>query len=185
MTRRFELGPLLAALGALVLLVALFLAWFGPLSAWDAFEITDLLLAVLALGILIVAAGALLPEVLDVDARWLPWLAGAAFVVVAAQLIDPPPVALGRDRHEGAWLALAGTLLALAGTVLTLGRVSLAVAVEGRERRRRVAAVDHRPPATTEHEAAPAARRASEPLLRRRPAAEEPGGAGGDPDPEA
>jgi hypothetical protein len=175
MTRRFELGPLLAALGALLLLVALFLAWYGALTAWDAFELTDLLLAALAVGGLVVAAAALAPEVFDVDARWLPWLAGAAFVVVAAQLIDPPPIAVGRERHEGAWLALAGTLLMVAGTVLTLGRVSFAVAVEGRERRRRVAAVDHRPPPTSEHEAAPGSARASEPLLRRRERGPDPG----------
>jgi peptidoglycan/LPS O-acetylase OafA/YrhL len=181
MTRRFELGPLLVALGALLLLVALFLSWFGPLTAWDAFEITDLLLAALAAGALALAVGALAPDVLDVDARWLPWLAGAAFVVVAVQLLDPPPVALARERHEGIWLALAGTVLMVLGTVLTLGRVSLAVAVEGRERRRRVAAVDHRPPSTSEHAAVPGtgtgagARRAPESLLRRRDPDPEPG----------
>jgi hypothetical protein len=169
MTRRFELGPLLAALGALLLLVALFLRWYGVLSAWDAFELTDLLLAALAVATLVLAAGALVPELFDVDARWLPWVAGGALVVVAAQIIEPPPVAVGRVRQEGAWLALAGSLLMVAGTVLTLGRVSLAVAVEGRERRQRVAAVDHRPPAPAEEPPSPGPRRTPQPLRRREP----------------
>jgi peptidoglycan/LPS O-acetylase OafA/YrhL len=176
MTRRFELGPLLVAIGALLLLVALFLAWYGALTAWDAFENTDVLLAALGAGALVLAAGALAPDVLDVDARWLPWLAGAAFAIVAVQVIDPPPLTLGRNRQEGAWMALAGTLLMLAGTVLTLGRVSLAVAIEGRERRRRVEAVDHRPPATSEHQAVAGSRRPAEPLPRRRDAEPQPGG---------
>ena len=172
MTRRFEVGPLLVAIGAVLLLIALFLAWFGLRTAWDVFELTDLLLAALALGGLVLSAGALAPEVLDVDARWLPWVAGAALAIVAVQLLDPPPAALARPRSEGAWIALAASALMVVGTVLTLGRVSFAVAVEGRERRRRVAAVDHRGGAATPADApgshSAGGPRPSEPLLRRR-----------------
>ena len=60
------------------------------------------------------------------------------------------------------------------GAVLSLGRVSFAVAVEGRDRRRRVAAVDHRPPPT--ETGAPVAR-SSASLLHPQP--ESRRGAGG------
>ena len=52
MTRRLEAGPLLVTLGALLLLVSLFLNWFtGEVTAWEAFEVWDLVLFVLALGV--------------------------------------------------------------------------------------------------------------------------------------
>ena len=56
MTRRLEAGPLLVTLGALLLLVSLFLNWFtGEIRAWEAFEAWDLVLFLLALGA--IAAG--------------------------------------------------------------------------------------------------------------------------------
>jgi hypothetical protein len=147
-TRRFDIGPVLVAVGALVLLVGLFLDWYGGLNAWNSFEVTDVLLALLGVAGLIAAAGLLVTDAELVDRRALPWIAGAAFVLVAAELINPPPGAGGQHLGLGAWLSFAATLALLAGTFLTFGRVSFAVAVEGRDRRRRVAAVDHRPPPT-------------------------------------
>ena len=72
MTRRFEVGPILVALGAIMLLVSLFMAWYGPLTAWDAFEVVDVLLAVLAVAALVVAAGLLLSDLEFIERRWLP-----------------------------------------------------------------------------------------------------------------
>jgi hypothetical protein len=166
LNRRFDIGPVLVALGALVLLVGLFLRWYGDLNAWDAFELTDVLLAALAVAALVAALGLLAPEAELLDRRVLPWLAGAAFVVTAAELINPPPGAAGQHLGLGAWLSFAAAVAMLVGSGLTFGRVSLAVAVEGRDRRRRVAAVDHRPPPT--ETGAPVAR-SSEPLLRSQP----------------
>jgi type IV secretory pathway VirB2 component (pilin) len=148
LTRRFDIGPILLALGALLLLVGLFLNWYGPYSAWNAFDFTDVALAALAVAGLVAAAGLLLPELEYFDRRALPWIVGAAFVLVAAELIDPPPGASGERLGTGAWLALAGTGVMVAGAVLTFSRVSFAVAVEGRDRRTRVAAVDHQGPPT-------------------------------------
>jgi hypothetical protein len=165
LTRRFDIGPVLVALGAIVLLVGLFLRWYGGVNAWDAFELTDVLLAVLAVAALVAATGLLATEAELLDRRVLPWLTGGAFVVVAAELINPPPGAAGQTLGLGAWLSFAAALAMVVGTVLTFGRVSLAVAVEGRDRRRRVAAVDHRPPPT--ETGAPVAR-SSESLLRPR-----------------
>ena len=172
MIRRFDIGPFVLALGALLLLVGLFLAWYGEFTAWDVFELTDILLAALAVAGLAGAVGLLTPDADYIDRRWLPWIVGAALVLVAASIIDPPPAAAEADRGTGAWLAFAGALLMVAGTILSLTRVSFAVAVEGRDRRRRVAAVDHRPPPT--ETGAPVAR-SSESLLHPRPEESEAG----------
>ena len=144
MTRRFELGPVLVALGALALLVGLFLDWYGPISAWAAFELTDLVLAALAIAALVAAVGLLAPDVAYVDRRWLPAIVAVIAVLVAAQLIDPPPAVADATPQLGAWMAFGAAVAMVAGTVLSLGRVSFAVSVEGRETRERVAMVDHR-----------------------------------------
>jgi hypothetical protein len=143
MTRRFQIGPMLVALGALVLLVSLFLDWYGPLAAWDAFELVDVLLAALALAALVVAVGQMAPEVVDVDRRWLPAIAVAAAVLVAAQL-DPPPAAAELSAGTGAWVAFGAALVMVVGSVLSFGRVSVAVSVDDSDRRERVPVVDHR-----------------------------------------
>ena len=165
------LGPIVLGLGALLVLIALFLPWYGDLSAWDAFELADVLLAALAVAGLAAAIGLLTPEADYLDRRAVPWVVGAIVVVVATEILNPPPTAADLDLDTGAWLALAGALVMVAGAVLSLGRVSFAVAVEGREidRRQRVAAVDHRPPPT--ETGAPVAR-SSTSLLHPRP--EEP-----------
>lgn len=148
MTRRFDIGPVLLALGAILLLVALFLDWYGPLTAWNAFEVTDVVLAALAVAALVAAVGLLAPELEYVEQRFVAWIAGAAFVLVAAELLDPPPAAGGESLGTGAWLALASAVVMVIGTVLSLGRVSLNVAVEGRDRRVHVEPVDHQGPPT-------------------------------------
>jgi hypothetical protein len=173
-TRRFDIGPVLVAVGALVVLVGLFLDWYGGLNAWNSFELADVVLAVLALAGLAAAAG-LLADTELLDRRALPWIAGAMFVLVAAELINPPPGAGGQPLGLGAWLGFAGAVVLLAGTVLTFGRVSLAVAVEGRDRRRRVAAVDNRPPPTETGAPVTPAARSSESLLHPRTEDEDEG----------
>src|SRR4051794_25095591 len=108
MTRRLEAGPLLVALAALLLFVSLFLDWFdGRLTAWHAFEVWDLVLAVLAAAALVMAAGALAPGAGLPGRRWLPGVALAVVLIVVTQLLDPPPAALGDHLGTGAWLALA------------------------------------------------------------------------------
>ena len=158
MTRRLEAGPLLVTLGALLLLVSLFLDWFsGEVTAWEAFEAWDLVLFVLALGSIAAALGLTTQDVDLVDRRFLPAAVTAVAAIVASQILDPPPAAAGQDPDTGAWLALGSAVVMLAGAVLTFGRVHLAFTVEGRDPRRRVAAVDARRPAdptTDSHEAA-------------------------------
>ena len=146
MTRRLEAGPLLVTLGALLLLVSLFLNWYtGEITAWQGFEVWDLVLFVLALGSIAAGLGLTTQENEVIDRRFLPAGVAAVAVVVASQLLDPPPAAAGQDPDTGAWLALGAALVMCAGAVLTFSRVHLSLTVEGRERQR-VAAVDARGP---------------------------------------
>jgi hypothetical protein len=145
MTRRLDAGPLLVTLGAVLLLVSLFLYWYeGNLSAWSAFEVWDVVLLVLAVGGIVLGVGLVVPDAEALDRRWLPVGVAAVAVIVASQIIDPPPAATGRDAAEGAWLALGSALVMCIGAVLTFGRVHLALTVEGRDARHHVSAVDAR-----------------------------------------
>lgn len=150
MTRRIEAGPLLVGLGAILLLVSVFLDWYTPrVTAWDAFELLDLALVALALAALAAAVGILLPDSPVVERHWLPVIVALAAVIVGSQILDPPPGVDG-DPDTGAWLALGAALVLCAGTLLSLGRVSFALTVEGRgDARRRVSAVDARTDPTT------------------------------------
>jgi hypothetical protein len=126
-----DAGGLVATAGAVLLLVSLFLDWYGDdgegFSAWTLFEVIDLLLA----GIALLAVSTFLSR--EVDSRLprapLLLLGGAALVLTASQLIDEPPaVALSEfDLQTGAWLALAGSALLLAGAFMSVARVSFSV----------------------------------------------------------
>ncbi|MEA2296185.1 MAG: hypothetical protein QOE86_3824 [Solirubrobacteraceae bacterium] len=158
--RRIEAGPLVALLGAVVLLVSLFLNFYTPgLTAWRVFEVLDLVLAAAAIvGGLAAAslAGAPIPAI---DARVLGYSAASALVIVVATLLNhPPAVGDTADPDLGLWLALAGSALMAAGALFATARVHVTLTVE--QRRTRVAAVDARPVA--EPEAAPPAPPATE-----------------------
>ena len=146
MPRRLEAGPLLVMLGALLLLVASSCPGSRESStAWDVFEVWDLVLSAFASAAIAAAIGLLTRTSTLVDRRWLPATVPAAVVVVAAsQILDPPPAATGQDpRHRR--LAGAGRRgVMCAGAVLTFSRVRLALTVEGRDQRRHVPAVDAR-----------------------------------------
>lgn len=150
MDRKIDAGALLVAAAALLLVVSLFLDWFGVsgrqgITGWQAFEVLDLVLVCAALAAVAAAVGRL-------DARVLLGAAILAVVVVASQLIQPPPAALGPgvERRIGAWLGLVGALGLLAGAALSAAKIAVTVDVSGRDRRRRVAAVDKREAARTD-----------------------------------
>ena len=130
--RQLDAGAAVAAAGAVLLLVSLFLDWYGDdgqgYSAWTLFEVIDLLLA----GIALIAISTFLSRS-GIEPRLprapLLVLGGAALVLTVSQLIDAPPaVALGEfDIQTGAWLALAGSALLLAGAFMSVARVSFSV----------------------------------------------------------
>jgi hypothetical protein len=130
MARRVNAGEILAALGATLLLVSLFMDWYEPgLSSWTVFEIVDLTLAAIAIGTLVGTVGAWFGR--DVSLRGeraLVFLAAGALIIVAASLIDPPPPALNASPEAGGWLALAGAILMLAGGLLRDLGLSIVVA---------------------------------------------------------
>jgi hypothetical protein len=101
---------------------------------------------------LVIAIGELLPDVEVGDRRWLPAIVLGVAVLVAAEIINPPPAAGGQDPASGAWIAFGAAIVMFIGTVLTFGRVRFAVSVEGRQVRERVPVVDNRQD-TTETEA--------------------------------
>ena len=183
MRERFDAGTGLVAVGAVLLLVSLFIDWYKPGGdAWAVFEALDLALAGAAIcGLLAVAprfgTGGL--------GRALPLIAAAALAIVAIQLIDPPPAVRDSDIATGGWLALAATAIMAGGALLGAASISITVDVRGRERRRRTAAIDAREGAAEAAEAAPAepepprsarrfARREQPPLEPREAVAEEP-----------
>jgi hypothetical protein len=139
---RFDAGTGLVAVGAVLLLVSLFIDWYDPGGdAWAVFETLDLVLAAAAIcGLLALAprfgSGGL--------GRALPLIAGAALAIVVVQLVDPPPAARDADLATGAWLALGATAIMASGALLTAASISVTVDVRGRERRRRAVAIDAR-----------------------------------------
>jgi len=147
---RFDAGTGLVALGAVVLLVSLFIDWYGTAGdAWAAFEIVDILLAAAAAICLV----AVVPRYAGLQ-RAVPPIAYAALFVVAVQILDPPPVAADDNVETGAWLALGATALMAAGATLSAASISVTVDVRQRDRRRRTSAIDAR---EREEEAAAAA----------------------------
>jgi carbon starvation protein CstA len=130
--RQLDAGAALAAAGAVLLLVSLFLDWYGDdghgYSAWTVFEVVDLALAAIALVTLstFLSRSGIEPRLPHAP---LLLLGGAAVVLTVSQLIDEPPaVALAEfDLQTGAWLALAGSALLLAGAFMSVARVSFSV----------------------------------------------------------
>ena len=123
-------GPLVGALGGVILLVALFLDWYDGLTGFTVFEFVDIVLVVCAVLIILQLAGGmgLLQPPLSPGLSLL--VALFAVLVVLTQVVnDPPAVAGGNgpDQAIGIWLAVGGSALMVAGAVLATAHISLAV----------------------------------------------------------
>jgi hypothetical protein len=127
-----------AAVGAGLLLVSLFLDWYGfrdggpneaGISAWTAFEVWDLVLAAIAI-LALMAAAERFGWVMPIRGRGLTGLGLAALVIVASQLINHPPLGQAGSLEVGAWLALGSAILIGAGGVPALARISVEVVVD-------------------------------------------------------
>ncbi len=146
MRHRLDLGTILQAIGALVVLASLFVRWFDPGgTAWQAFELTDLLLAVAALAVVVVGVLRLATGEPGTPG-WAQAVSAGVLLVVVTQLVEPPPVAAGATRATGAWLALGGAVAMALGALLHRAHISVSIDVSERDRRPRVAAVDRRAP---------------------------------------
>jgi hypothetical protein len=124
-----ETGGLVAAVGGIVLLVSLFVAWYTlpgvSLTAWRAFEVWDLVLAAIAIAVVLSVA---------TDLGWwrgplpgmrLPTLGAAAVVIVASQLVDRPPSAVGSAIGSGGWLGLIGAAAIAVGALIADSRLTV------------------------------------------------------------
>ena len=134
-TTAIPVGPLVAALGALLLIASLFTDWYEDITGFTVFEFNDLLLVGLAL-VTLAALAAAMRLVRPIDPVVALAVAILALLVVLSQIVNDPPAVAGdngRDQDVGIWLALAGAALMVAGAVLST--VRLAIAVEPRERR--------------------------------------------------
>lgn len=133
---RIDVGPPIAIVGALLLLVSLFLDWYEPdVTAWTVFEVLDLVLAALALACLLGAAARLgigVPGGRALGSHFAVF-GVLALVLVLSQLINHPPAAFEDDPETGLWLGLGGAGLLALGALLSVTRISLAVDVEPRE----------------------------------------------------
>lgn len=122
---------LLIGIGAILLFISLWLTWYQPqVDAWEAFEVWDLVLALLALAALVAVAsrlgfGPYRPS------SWLLVPVVASLVIVLYALLNPPPLvrsSVDGDPDTGLWLALAASVLMAAGALLSVARISVAFA---------------------------------------------------------
>jgi peptidoglycan/LPS O-acetylase OafA/YrhL len=138
MPERINGGQALVGLGAIALIVSLFLNWYEPSrSAWTVFEVWDIVLAAIGVAALVSVFRLRRTDVRDehiVPERWLPALAAAALVIVVVALINHPPAARGSSLEAGAWVALAAVLVLSAGAILSRARVSLVISLRSTER---------------------------------------------------
>lgn len=132
---RIPIGPLVASVGAVLLVVSLFLDWYEDRTGFTVFEVIDLLLVAAALAVVAQLAGGMgLVKPVVTPARGLV-VTITTLLIVASQVINHPPAAVGEvDKDTGIWLALSGAALMVAGAVLATARISLAVEARGGER---------------------------------------------------
>jgi hypothetical protein len=125
---QLAVGPLVAAVGAVLLIVSLFLDWYEGITGFTVFEFLDLLLVLLALATIASLAGGMgLVKPAPSPSVSLGVAVFTIFVVLTQIINDPPAVVLtGPDKEIGIWLGLSGSALMLAGAVLGYASISLA-----------------------------------------------------------
>jgi hypothetical protein len=133
---QLAVGPLVAAVGAVLLIVSMFLDWYEGLTGFTVFEFIDLLLVLLALATIASLAGGM--GLVRPAPSPTVSLAVALFTifVVLTQIINDPPAVVGPqgpDQDIGIWLALSGAALMVAGAVLGYASISLSFEPRSRE----------------------------------------------------
>ena len=120
--QRVRGGEWLAGLAGVALIVSLFLRWYdaapAPLTGWQAFTVTDVLLAILALagplllGIQATRESPALPTATSIVCTTCGALAAA---IVLVRLVVEPEADRVSGIAAGAWIGLAAALALLAG----------------------------------------------------------------------
>lgn len=133
---RADDGFILLGLGALALLVSLFLRWYQPGgSAWTVFGTWDLVLAVTGC-VALIAAAAHFGLTTARSAGWATLPSIAAPVIVLNALLNPPPSAATGSPALGLWIALIAAVSMALGTLLAVAPVTVAIDLRrGRPRR--------------------------------------------------
>ena len=134
---QLPIGPLIAAIGAILLIVSLFVDWYDGVTGYTVFEFVDLVLTGLALAALFALASAMGAVRTPVRPGLLLGIGVLALLVVLSQVVNDPPAvagADGRDQATGIWLGLGGAALMVAGAILSSARI--AISVEPRDGRR-------------------------------------------------
>ena len=143
MPERIDARPALTLIGAALLLVSLFLDWYvvpavppatadTPVgNAWAVFESLDIIMAGIAIVAIYVAYEGITASD-RIGEGWLLPLGLLAVVIVASQILDPPPSvgAAATDPATGIWLALGGAGVMLVGGILSTARLSLALELD-------------------------------------------------------
>jgi hypothetical protein len=151
---QLALGPLVAAVGAVLLIVSLFLDWYEGITGFTVFEFIDLLLVLLALATIASLVGGMGLVSPAPSPGVSLGVALFTIFVVLTQIINDPPAVVGPggpDPDIGIWLGLSGAALMVAGAVLGYASISLAFeprhreSPDERERDREVASVSTPP----------------------------------------
>ena len=124
------IGPLISAIGAILLIVSLFIDWYDGLTGYTVFEFIDLLLTGLALAALFALAAAMGAVRTPMRPGVLLGIGLLALIVVLSQVVNDPPAVAGpngRDQATGIWLALGGAALMVAGAVLSTARIAISI----------------------------------------------------------
>jgi hypothetical protein len=133
---RASIGYVLAAAGGVLLFIFTFLSWFGGgfddsgFSAWEAFSLADIVIAVLALTAAVLAAAHLLGAQQNLPPAVGPlfkWIGGTAALLAIVFILEL--VAGDANFKFGGILALLAALALLAGVILN-ERPDLAARVE-------------------------------------------------------
>jgi hypothetical protein len=125
--RRLRVGEWIVGAAGVALFVSLFLDWYSVkgaksgLAAWDAFDVTDVMLCVVALSAIALAAVTLLqqtPAIPVAMASIITLLAVVGLGLVVYRAIDAPADHL--STSTGLWVALVSSAAILAGSVLAI-----------------------------------------------------------------
>lgn len=121
-TSRISFGEMVAGVSAGVLLIVMFLPWYGQkelagtVNAWQAFHLIDFLLflvVILAVAMVLVRAAAAMPPDLPAPPGLIVAGAGAlAVLLILFRLLDPPGFGVFEDttRKIGVFLGLVAAI---------------------------------------------------------------------------